>query len=56
MTKWLLSVLVLLAILTPFVLADTLKLNDGTKIDGHVIPQGDKYWVKLADGTSKTIR
>src|SRR5437762_8607648 len=36
-------------------LADTLKLKDGSTIEGRVIQQGDRYWVKLADGSTKYI-
>ena len=35
--------------------ADTLKLKDGTSVQGRVIDQGEKYWVKEADGTSKLV-
>jgi len=37
------------------VFGDTLKLKDGTKLEGKVIPQGDKYWIKTADGQTRTI-
>jgi S1-C subfamily serine protease len=49
------AALVLLA-LSVVVYADTLKLKDGTTLENaKVIPQGEKYWVKLADGTSRMI-
>src|SRR3954468_24494966 len=35
--------------------ADRVKLKDGTTVEGAVISRGDGYWVKLADGTSRTI-
>src|SRR5438874_13196771 len=35
--------------------ADTLTMKDGTKVEGRVIPQGDRYWVKLPDGSTKYI-
>src|SRR5256885_16969501 len=34
---------------------DTLTMKDGTKVEGRVIPQGDRYWVKLPDGSTKYI-
>src|SRR5438105_3759552 len=34
---------------------DTLTMKDGTKMEGRVIPQGDRYWVKLPDGSTKYI-
>jgi tetratricopeptide (TPR) repeat protein len=40
---------------TVWVLADTLRLKDGTVLEGKVIEQPDRYWIKLADGTSKTV-
>src|SRR5438552_11031031 len=43
------------ALCTIVVLADTLKLKDGSKLEGRVIPQGDKYWIKTADGQTRTI-
>ena len=43
--------------LAAIVYADTLKLKDGTTIEkAKVIPQGDTYWVKLADGTTKIVK
>jgi S1-C subfamily serine protease len=44
-----------LFLLPALVLADKLTLNDGTVIDGTVIPQGERYWVKTADGQSRYI-
>jgi hypothetical protein len=37
------------------VLGDTLKLKDGTSLTGRVIDQGDKYWLKDADGESHFV-
>jgi hypothetical protein len=34
---------------------DTLTMKDGTKVEGRVIPQGDRYWIKLPDGSTKYI-
>ena len=36
-------------------LADTLTLKDGTKVQGKVISQGDRYWVKLPDGGTRYV-
>ena len=36
-------------------LADTLKLKDGTVLEGKVVEQPDRYWIKLTDGSSKTV-
>ena len=36
-------------------IADTLVLTDGTTLEGRVVPQGEKYWIKLATGESKMI-
>src|SRR5207244_4091115 len=35
--------------------ADQLQMNDGTVLEGTILSQGDKYWVKSADGTSKIV-
>ncbi len=35
--------------------ADTLKLKDGAHLDGKVMDAGTGYWVKLADGSSRTV-
>jgi len=35
--------------------ADSLVLKDGTTLEGRVIEQGDQYWIKLADGTTRLI-
>jgi S1-C subfamily serine protease len=32
-----------------------LTLNDGTTVEGTIIPQGDQYWVKTSDGNSQFI-
>jgi S1-C subfamily serine protease len=49
------SAAALLFMLPALVLADKLTLNDGTVIDGTVIPQGERYWVKTADGQSRYV-
>jgi S1-C subfamily serine protease len=36
-------------------LGDTLTLTDGTVLEGRVVPQGDRYWIKLASGETKII-
>ena len=36
-------------------LADTLKLKDGTVLEGKVIPFGDSYRIKLASGETRTV-
>ena len=35
--------------------ADTLKLKDGTSLQGRVMEAGTNYWVKGADGQSQTV-
>jgi S1-C subfamily serine protease len=35
--------------------AAKLTLNDGTVLEGTVIPQGDQYWVKTSDGQSQFV-
>jgi S1-C subfamily serine protease len=35
--------------------ADQLIMNDGTVLEGTVLTQGDKYWVKGADGKSQIV-
>ena len=37
------------------VLGDTVHLKDGTSIEGRVIDQGDKYWIKDSSGQSHTV-
>jgi S1-C subfamily serine protease len=34
-------------------LADTITLRDGTVIEGTAIQQGDRYWIRSADGKSR---
>src|SRR4051812_45474197 len=36
-------------------LADTLKLKDGTVLEGKVQEVGDKYWIKLSSGETKLV-
>lgn len=36
-------------------LAERIVLKDGTELEGTVIPQGDNYWIKTTDGTTRTI-
>jgi S1-C subfamily serine protease len=50
---WIASVVVL--VLAGLVLADTLTLTDGTVLEGKVAQQGEKYWIKLNSGESRTI-
>jgi S1-C subfamily serine protease len=45
----------LVLLLAGLVLADTLTLTDGTVLEGRVAQQGDKYWIKLNSGESRTI-
>jgi hypothetical protein len=45
----------LICVCTFAVLADTVKLKDGTSIQGKVIDQGDKYWVKDNNGETHLI-
>src|SRR5260221_7804424 len=35
--------------------ADQLLMNDGTVLEGTILSQGDKYWVKGADGKSQIV-
>jgi hypothetical protein len=51
----LVAVLTLVCVINSAAHADTLKLKDGSTVEGRVIPQGTSYWVKLADGTTKLI-
>jgi S1-C subfamily serine protease len=34
---------------------DTLKLKDGKTLEGRVIPQGEKYWIKTTMGETKIV-
>src|SRR5689334_14270329 len=36
-------------------LGDVVTLNDGTKLEGRVVPQGEKYWIKLTSGETKIV-
>src|SRR4051812_20953032 len=47
--------LLAIAVLISAAAADTLTLKDGTTVEGKVIPQGNRYWVKLADNTTRYI-
>lgn len=49
------TALVLVGVVALQALADTVKLKDGTTLEGTVIKFGDSYRVKLADGTTKTV-
>ena len=46
---------VCLLVCTLCVVADTLRLKNGTVLEGRVIEQGDKYWIKLSDGSSRIV-
>ncbi len=35
--------------------ADTIVLTDGTKIEGVAFQQGEKYWIKSVDGSTRTV-
>ncbi|MFI5381182.1 MAG: trypsin-like peptidase domain-containing protein [Tepidisphaerales bacterium] len=48
-------VVLLAALLYGVASADTLTLQDGTVLEGTVIKQAGGYWVKTADGMSRTI-
>jgi S1-C subfamily serine protease len=41
--------------LAGIVRADTLTLTDGTTLEGRVVPQGDKLWIKLTTGESRIL-
>ncbi|HEX8522416.1 MAG TPA: trypsin-like peptidase domain-containing protein [Tepidisphaeraceae bacterium] len=41
--------------LSGLVWADTLTLSDGSTLEGKVLQQGDKYWIKLSSGESRTV-
>jgi S1-C subfamily serine protease len=47
--------LLLVLVCTLTVLGDTLTMNDGTKLQGRVIDQGDKYWLKDANGDTHLV-
>lgn len=47
--------LVLMLFAAGIALGDVVTLIDGTKLEGRVVPQGDKYWIKLASGETKTV-
>ncbi|MBC8108442.1 MAG: trypsin-like peptidase domain-containing protein [Anaerolineae bacterium] len=36
-------------------LADTLKLKDGTVLEGKIQEAGDKYWIKLTNGETRIV-
>lgn len=54
-SRLLLVVLVVLSA-TLAVYADTLKLKNGTVLEGTVIPQGANYWIRLVSGESKSVK
>src|SRR5690348_2278688 len=51
------GILALLLVLTSSLIAlgDRLVLKDGRVVEGTVIKQGERYWVKSADGTTQYI-
>jgi hypothetical protein len=55
MRKLILALCVVVGFLSYRLLADTIRLNDGTIIQGRVIEQGDKYWVKNEEGDTQVI-
>src|SRR5438105_4679259 len=55
MPNRLLQICLCVLILALAVRADTLKLKDGTSLDGKVIDQGTQYWIKDADGQTRLI-
>ena len=54
MRKPLALLMLLILAVAVAVRADTLTLLDGTVLEGRVVPQGDKYWIKLPDGQTRT--
>jgi S1-C subfamily serine protease len=44
-----------LALSVAVVRADRITLNNGTVLEGKTIPQGDGYWIKLADGSTQIV-
>jgi len=50
-----LSAVLVIALVAMPALADTLRLKDGTTVEGRVIDQGSAYWIKPATGASRTI-
>ena len=46
---------ILLLLLSAIALADKLTMNDGSVLEGTVIKQADKYWVKTADGQTHIV-
>ena len=50
-----LFVAVVVALALPPAWGDQLILNDGTVLEGTVLTQGDKFWVKKTDGTSQVV-
>ncbi len=45
----------LLLFLAGLALGDVITLNDGTRLEGRVVPQGEKYWIKLTSGETKIV-
>src|SRR5881275_782107 len=54
MRKTLVLLVLLILALAGVALADSLTLLDGTVIEGRIVPQGDKYWIKLPNGQTRT--
>jgi S1-C subfamily serine protease len=49
------TLVLLIALVGLTAYADTLTLKDGSTLAGRVVPQGDRYWVKLESGETKLI-
>jgi len=49
------TVMVVVMLSSPLLLADQLTLNDGAVLEGTVIKQADSYWIKTPDGKSRVI-
>lgn len=49
------AALVVLSLLAALAGADTIKLNDGTLLQGVAIQQGENYWIKTTDGGTRTV-